>query len=132
MKVTLPVKNGKTSFKLNQSQTKASAPVKHRYGGRATAGGVGYEVQVAALLAVKMLVGEGCVALPGLSGGDIADITMQAPESVDDVILTLSGRPEASIFISAKHRANPIPLTANSPAFRYANHEARSAGGGAP
>ena len=64
-----------------------------------------------------MLVGEGCVALPGLSGGDIADITMQAPESVDDVILTLSRSPEASIFISAKHRANPIPLTANSPAF---------------
>jgi hypothetical protein len=65
---------------------KRGALVKHRYGGRATAGGVGYEVQVAALLAVKMLVGERCVVLPGLSGGDIADVTMQAPESVDDVI----------------------------------------------
>ena len=95
--MTRPHSNS-TKAKLNRG-----APVKHRYGGRATAGGVGYEVQIAALLAVKMLVGEGCVALPGLSGGDIADITMQAPESVDDVILTLSGSPEASIFISARN-----------------------------
>ena len=31
---------------------------KHRYGGRATAGGVNYEVRVAALIATKMLAGE--------------------------------------------------------------------------
>ena len=91
--------------------------VKHQYGGRATAGGVGYEVQVAAFLAIKMLGGDRCAALPGLSGADIATITMQAPESVDDVILSLSGRPEASVFISAKQRANTIPLTPKSPAF---------------
>jgi hypothetical protein len=34
------------------------ALVKYRYGGCATAGGVGYEVQVAAFFAVKMLIGD--------------------------------------------------------------------------
>jgi hypothetical protein len=64
-----------------------------------------------------MLLGDRCIALPGLSGADIAGITMQAPELVDDVILTLSGWAEAFVFISAKHRANAIPLTPKSPAF---------------
>ena len=62
--------------------------VKYRYGGRATAVGVGYEVQVAAVFAVKMLIGDRIIALSGLSGADIAAVTMQAPEAVDDVILT--------------------------------------------
>jgi hypothetical protein len=66
---------------------------------------------------VKMLIGDRCIALSGLSGADIAAVTMQAPEAVDDVILTLSGRPEASVFISAKQRANSIPLTQSSRAF---------------
>jgi len=52
--------------------------------------------------------------LRGISGADIAGITMQAPEPLDDVELTLRGK---FVFISAKHRANTIPLTANSPAF---------------
>jgi hypothetical protein len=64
-----------------------------------------------------MLIGDRCIALSGLSGADIAAVTMQAPEAVDDVILTLSGRPEASVFISAKQRANSIPLTQSSRAF---------------
>ena len=64
-----------------------------------------------------MLIGDRCTALSGLSGADIAAITMQTPESVDDVILTLSGSPEASVFISAKQRANTIPRTKSSRAF---------------
>jgi hypothetical protein len=95
----------------------SKAKREYRYGGRATAVGVGYEVQVAAVFAVKMLIGDRCIALSGLSGADIAAVTMQAPEAVDDVILTLSGRPEASVFISAKQRANSIPLTQSSRAF---------------
>ena len=37
---------------------------KHRYGGRATAGGVNYEVRVAALIATKMLAGDQCAISP--------------------------------------------------------------------
>jgi hypothetical protein len=90
---------------------------RRRYGGRATAGGVGYEIRVAALIATKMLAGDCCAVWNGISGADIVGITMQAPEPVDDVVVSLRGEPKASVFISAKDRANRISLTANSPAF---------------
>ena len=106
-----------TTRKHSSSRKRERGTPKSRYGGRSSASGVSYEVQVAASLAIKMLVGDRCIALPDLSGADIAGITMQAPELVDDVILTLSGSPEAFVFISAKQRANTIPLTPKSPAF---------------
>ena len=88
-----------------------------RFGGRATAVGVGYEAQVAASIATKMLGGDGCVVWDGIDGGNIIAITMQDSEPVDDVVVTLRGEPSAKIFISAKHRAGTIALTAKSAAF---------------
>ncbi len=88
-----------------------------RYGGRATASGVNYEVRVAAFLAVQMLSGTRCSVWSGVTGADVTFITMQAPEPVDDIVVNLRGDPEASVFISAKERNKAIPLTENSPAF---------------
>ena len=53
----------------------------------------------------------------GINGGDIAAVTMQDAEPVDDVVVTLRGELQAKVFISAKHRAGTIAMTANSPAF---------------
>jgi hypothetical protein len=87
----------------------------HRYGGRATAGGVNYEVRIAALIATKMLAGDRSSIWDGISGSDAVAITMQVPESVDDIVIDLRG--DTRVFISAKERAGAIPLTAQSPAF---------------
>jgi hypothetical protein len=106
-----------TRRRSGKQKRKRGALEKHQYGGRATAGGVGYEVHVAAFLATKMLVGDRCAVWSSISGSDIAGITMQAPEAVDDVVLILRGQPEAFVFISAKRRMNTIPLTPKSPAF---------------
>jgi len=89
----------------------------NRFGGRATAGGVNYEVCIAALIATKMLAGDRSTIWDGISGADVVAITMQAPEPVDDVVVSLGGHPDASVFISAKERAGTISLTAKSPAF---------------
>jgi hypothetical protein len=88
-----------------------------RFGGRSTAGGVSYEVRIAAFIATKMLAGDRCTAWNGISGADVAAITLQAPEQVDDIVVSLRGESEARVFISAKDRAKTIPLTAKSPAF---------------
>jgi hypothetical protein len=88
-----------------------------RYGGRATAVGVGYEVHVAALIAVKMLCGEKCSVWESISGAEVSAITMQGPEPVDDVVVSLRGHAEAQIFISAKERSGTIALTAKSREF---------------
>jgi len=88
----------------------------HRFGGRATAGGVNYEVRVAAFIAVKMLAGDRCTVWDGISGADVAAITLQAPEAVDDIVVSLRGTP-AHALISAKDRSGPISLTGRSPAF---------------
>ena len=88
-----------------------------KFGGRATAVGVGYEAQVAAYTAVKMLGGDSCVVWDGINGGDIAAITMQDAEPVDDVVVTLRGELQPKVFISAKYRAGAIPLTSKSKAF---------------
>lgn len=53
----------------------------------------------------------------GINGGDIAAITMQDAEAVDDVVVTLHGELQPKVFISAKHRAGTIAMTAKSPAF---------------
>ena len=37
----------------------------------------------------------------GINGGDIAAITMQDAENVDDIVVTLRGEPSPQIFISA-------------------------------
>lgn len=89
----------------------------HRFGGRATAGGVNYEVRVAAFIAVKMLAGNRCTVWNGISGADIAAITLQAPEAVDDIVVELRRGGSSYAFISAKDRSANIPLTGRSPAF---------------
>jgi hypothetical protein len=88
-----------------------------KFGGRATAVGVGYEAQVAASIAAKMLGGDSCVVWDGINGGDIAAVTMQDAEPVDDVVVTLRGQLQPKVFISAKHRSGAIAMTANNPAF---------------
>jgi hypothetical protein len=88
-----------------------------KFGGRSTAVGVGYEAQVAASIASKMLGGDYYVVWDGINGEDIAAITMQDAEPVDDVVITLRGKLQPKVFISAKHRAGTIAMTARSPAF---------------
>ncbi|MEK6304095.1 MAG: hypothetical protein AABO41_25680 [Acidobacteriota bacterium] len=89
----------------------------HRFGGRANAGGVNYEVRIGAFIAVRMLSGNRCAVWDGIDGADVSAITMQAAEPVDDVVVDLRGDAEASVFISAKERSATIALTAKSPAF---------------
>lgn len=89
----------------------------HRFGGRATAGGVNYEVRVAAFIAVKMLAGDRCSVWDGISGADVVAVTLQAPEFVDDIVVDLRRGTSAHAFISAKDRGGTIPLTGRSPAF---------------
>lgn len=88
-----------------------------RFGGRATAGGVNYEVRIAASIAVKMLAGSKCSVWDGIKGDEVSAITMQAREPVDDIVVSLEGETEACIFISAKERSGSVALTVNSPAF---------------
>lgn len=102
-------------------QTRSKAR-QQRFGGRATAGGVSYEVRIAAFIATKMLGGDRCTVWSGISGADIASITLQAPEQIDDIIVALRGGSGASVFISAKDRANTIPLTSKSAAFADTVH----------
>lgn len=87
------------------------------FGGRATSVGVGYEAQIAAFIAVKMLAGDGCEVCGGVSGEDVKAVTMQDVEVVDDVVVELHGEPAGKVFISAKHRVGAIALTAKSDVF---------------
>jgi hypothetical protein len=88
-----------------------------KFGGRPTAVGVGYEAKVAASIAMKMLAGDGCDVWEGVSGADVAAVTMQDAGPVDDVVVELRGEPAGKVFISAKHRAGAIALTAKSVVF---------------
>lgn len=88
-----------------------------RFGGRATAGGVNYEVRIAAFIAVEMLAGNRCSVWDESSGEDVTAITLQAAEPVDDIVLSLRSDSKARVFISAKERSRPIPLTAKSATF---------------
>lgn len=90
----------------------------HRFGGRATAGGVGYEGHLAAWLGVKMLHGSRSLVWPGIHGGNVSAITLQAPEAVDDIVVDLAGiKGVTALHISAKDRAKTIALTKASDAF---------------
>lgn len=82
-----------------------------RFGGRATAAGVNYEARVAAFVGVKMLAGAQSAVWDGISGADVLTVTMQAPEPVDDVVVSLRVSTQARIFISAKARSGTIALT---------------------
>ena len=106
------LKSGLRSFRKTRPRGNS-----HRFGGRATVGGVNYEVRIAAAIAVKILSGARCSVWRGISGADVSSITMQAPELVDDIVLNLKGDPEASAFISAKERSGIISLTPKSRAF---------------
>jgi hypothetical protein len=86
----------------------------HRFGGRATAGGVNYESRIAAFIAVKMLSGNRSSVWEGINGAEISAIIMQAPEPVDDIVIYLRGEQEPCIFISAKERSETISLTPRS------------------
>jgi hypothetical protein len=86
----------------------------HHFGGRAAAGGVNYEVRVAAFIAVKMLAGNRCTVWDGISGADVAAITLQAAEAVDDIVVELRRGGSSHAFISAKDRSTNIPLTGTS------------------
>ena len=52
-----------------------------------------------------------------INGGDIAAITTQDAEPVDDVVVTLRGQLQSKLFISARHRTGAVALTAKSKAF---------------
>ena len=111
------MKKSTTKKMLNAPKTRNVKVSVNRFGGRATAGGVNYEVRIAALIATKMLTGDRCSIWDGISGADVVSITMQASEPVDDVVVSLAGDADASVFLSAKERAGTVPLTAKSPAF---------------
>ena len=74
------IKDSTKKRSVGLSRSKATV---HRFGGRATAGGVNYEVRVAAFIAVKMLSGSQCSVWDGINGADLSAITMQAPEPVE-------------------------------------------------
>ena len=88
-----------------RTTTKRSGSI---FGGRSTAVGVGYEAKVAAFIAVKMLAGDGCDIWEGVNGEDVAAVTMQDAEVVDDVVVELRGESAEKVFISAKHRSRTI------------------------
>ena len=111
------VKTSVSGFVKTAPKRKSVQKRSHRFGGRATAVGVGYEAQVAASIAVKMLGGDRCVVWDGIDGSEIAAITMQDAEPVDDVVLALCRDVPGKVFISAKHRAGTVALTAKSAAF---------------
>lgn len=88
-----------------------------KFGGRSTAVGVGYEAKVAAFIAVKMLAGDGCDVWEGVNGAHVVAVTMQDATAVDDVVVELRDDRAGTVFISAKHRAGAIALTAKSEVF---------------
>lgn len=85
-------------------------------GGRVNSGGVGYEVEVAVSLAVKMLGGSAC-SVWGLGGDHLQAITMQDMQPVDDVVVELNSTVSAIVYLSAKHRGKGISLTESNDAF---------------
>lgn len=88
-----------------------------RFGGRSTADGVGYEIDIAALLAVKAMAGGVASVFDGVTGDQIKAITLQAPEPVDDVVVDLTNPERGRIFISAKKRGNSIKLGSTDSTF---------------
>ncbi len=100
------------------SPTLAKPPnTKKKFGGRGTASGVGYEVDIAALIAVKMLSGGHNEVFDAVSGTEISSLTLQSADSVDDIVLELKGSGSAKIYISAKRRTGRVSLQAGSSTF---------------
>jgi len=95
----------------------STEPASERFGGRATSAGVNYECRIAAFYAVKMLGGDRSAIADGISGADLASVTMQTVDAVDDVVLQLRMNPVAGIFISAKLRNASITLSERNETF---------------
>ncbi len=89
---------------------------KKKFGGRGTATGVGYEVDIAAFIAAKMLSGGHNEVFDAVSGTDISAITLQSDDPVDDIVLELKSN-GAKIFVSAKHRTGRVSLKSGSSTF---------------
>jgi hypothetical protein len=90
---------------------------RRQFGGRATAGGVNYEARIAAFVASHVLCGDHAVLWQGITGGDVATVTLQTSDAVDDVVVGLRPNGAARVFISAKSRSKSIGLTEKSAAF---------------
>jgi hypothetical protein len=110
-----------------------SAPV--HFGGRHAARGVGYECRVAAWWAVRMLANSHGTVWGGLWGTDLSSITLQTPDRVDDVVVTLGGRRKGRIHASAKDLTCPVRLSASDrnfsvtfQAFAQLYHDSRAVG----
>lgn len=96
----------------------APEPEPPRAGGQATAAGVNYEVRIAAYLAVKMLAGARAQVWDGITGADLAAITMQSRTAVDDIVVKLTGADHAAAYVSAKKRGKSLSLTSKDATFR--------------
>jgi hypothetical protein len=57
-----------------------------------------------------MLCGAKSALWDVINGNDIAAVTLQAPEAVDDVVVTFRSVNDAKAFVSAKHRSQAIPI----------------------
>ena len=112
LSVTIRTKSVKKAPKRTTTKRRGS-----KFGGRQTAVGVGYEAKIAAFIAVKMLAVDGREVWEGVSDACVAALTMQDAEAVDDVVVELRSEPAGKVFISAKHRAGAIALTAKSDVF---------------
>lgn len=117
----MPSKRKSVKKRKQPARKSAKGPVTERrpnkFGGRATAVGVGYEAKIAAYIAVKMLAGDGSLLWKGVSGDDVVAVTMQDAAAVDDVVLELDNESASKVLISAKYRAATIQLTKKSVVF---------------
>lgn len=109
----LPTKPVKKTSKRTKTKRHGS-----NFGGRSTAVGVVYEAKIAAFIAAKMLAEDGCDVCGGVKGADVVAVTMQDAEAVDDVVVELRDESAGKVFISAKYRKSPIPLTNKSVVFK--------------
>lgn len=103
--------------KKRASKKKQSKQAKRSFGGRATSGGVGYEVDVAAWMAVKMLAGGAVEIIDGLAASAISGVALQTHHAIDDVVLYLRDAHDAKVCISAKKRTGSVSLGPGSGLF---------------
>lgn len=87
-----------------------------RSGGRAAAGGVGYEAKIGAFLAVQMLAGEAGRAWDW-NGDEMECVTMQSADSVDDVVVTHRKSSRGQAFVQAKDWNRSIGISTASKVF---------------
>lgn len=89
---------------------------KRPFGGRSTSTGVGYEVDVAAWMASRMLIGGEAEIIDGLPALSVSSVALQTDDVIDDVVLEIRGG-DAKVFISAKRRTAAVPVGASSKTF---------------